>query len=571
MNVLGIHASFWHDPAAVVVVDGTIVAAMEEERVSRVKHAPHALPVEASRVCLDLAGLKPEQIDLVAYSWSASELSSHRAEYLRRNLFRDPRRTIRSVLRDRRTVRTRMSKLYDTLRLLGIPKNVEVESVEHHLAHAASAFHTSGFEEAAVLSIDGTSDRVTALAADGRGSTLTPRWQLLYPDSLGLFYSTFTDYLGFDINDGEYKVMGMASYGDPDRFDLSDLLSFSGGDVRLDRKSLLVPKRRRWREHAFGARLVDRFGPPRSGDALEPPFPDLAASVQRHFEQAVLHLLETHLGETLAKTRRLCFAGGCALNVALNRKLIALDTVDELFVPPAPHDPGTAVGAVAVALAKRGQTLSPRPSPYLGPGIGDSADIERVLRSQPLPFKRMDDAVVGAAELLSQGEIVAWCQGRMEWGPRALGNRSILGHPGRRGVSDEINTRIKFREPWRPFCPSVLADRAGELFSTEHESPYMTYCFSATEAAKSRVPEVVHVDGTLRPQTVTRRQNARFHDLLSAFAERTGLPCLINTSLNRRGEPMVCSVDDALNMFDGSGLEHLFVGDYYVVKDPARF
>ena len=460
-----------------------------------------------------------------------------------------------------------MAKLRQTLVGLEIPDSTEVVTVEHHVAHAASSFLLSGFDEAAVLSIDGTSDRVTAFAAEGRGRTLSRRWQLFFPDSLGLFYSTFTDYLGFTINDGEYKLMGMAPYGDPTAYDLTDLLRVEGGDVWVDRTRLVVPRRRRWRGRSFGPGLVDRFGPPREGDHLESPYPDIAACVQRHFEEAVIHLLDHHLGDVVARTRRLCFAGGCALNVALNRRLIEHDCIDELFVPPAPHDPGTAAGAIAWALAQRDLDLEPRPSVYLGPARASVAEIEEMLRSKALPFRRLDDPVPHAVDRLESGEIIGWCQGRMEWGPRALGNRSILADPSRRGVSDQINARIKFREVWRPFCPSVLADRSGELFASEHPSPYMTYCFRATSEARDRMPEVVHVDGSLRPQTVEESDNPLFHRLLSVFAERRGIPCLINTSLNRRGEPMVSSAEDALTMLQESGLEHLYVGDFYVTKD----
>jgi carbamoyltransferase len=239
--------------------------------------------------------------------------------------------------------------------------------------------------------------------------------------------------------------------------------------------------------------------------------------------------------------------------------------VDEVFVPPSPNDAGTSLGAASFAAARRGERVKPLAHAYLGPAYTTDA-IASELESLRIPYVRVDDAPARAAELLAAGDAVAWFQGRMEWGPRALGNRSILGHPGRAGTADDINERIKYRERWRPFCPSVLEERAADFLGSKHPSPFMTLSFRVPEAWRARAPEVVHVDGTARPQVVSARTNPRYHRLISEFERRTGLPCVLNTSLNRRGEPMIESPRDALAMFFGSGLEHLFLEDLHVRK-----
>jgi carbamoyltransferase len=296
----------------------------------------------------------------------------------------------------------------------------------------------------------------------------------------------------------------------------------------------------------------------------------VAAAAQRALEDAVLSIVDRDLAPLLERHEgRLCFAGGCALNVRLNRRLIEHPRVRELWVQPAAGDSGTSLGAATWLAARRGESLHPMRQPYLGPEY-DGAAIERELARLCVPSGRPDDIVETTADLLTAGKVVAWFQGRMEWGPRALGNRSILAHPAWPGISDDVNARIKFREKWRPFCPSILKEHGPEILGAEHDSPFMTFSFLATEKWKERIPEAVHVDGTCRPQLVSADLNPRFHRLLEAFKLRTQIPALINTSLNRRGEPMVCSPADALAMFYGSGLEYLVLGDYLIRKSPSE-
>lgn len=571
MIVLGIHGSYWHDPAAALVIDGQVVAAVEQERLSRRKHAIDERPVEAVNECLAIAGVSSEQVDRVAYSWSASELDRETHAYWRRNRFRQPRRAWRRIRRELPRLRAdRPQRLFETLDRCGIGRDRPVDWVEHHQAHAASSFYPSGFERAAILSFDGMSDLVTTFLAVGTPDGIEPVHSLQLPDSLGLFYSTFTDYLGFSVNDGEYKLMGMAPYGQPGHHDLSDWIRFSDGEVRVDPRVIGASGRRRWNKRSFGPALVDRWGPPREGDSFLESHANLAAEVQATFERAVFHLLDTHLSDVLAETGSLCLAGGCALNVVLNRKLIERDDVSAVFVPPGPADPGTAIGAALEASRRHGVVIRPWASPYLGPEFTSEQIELAVTQAGQFEACRLSDPSAFAAGLLARGEIVGWFQGRMEWGPRALGHRSLLGHPGLAGTADRMNANVKFREGWRPFCPSILAERFDEIFPGAPPSPYMNTSYLVASNWRERLSEVTHVDGTARPQTVTRQSCSVFHDLIQAFERQTGLPCVMNTSLNRRGEPIVARPEDALHMLAGSGLEIVILEDVAVWKPGYR-
>jgi len=569
VKVLGLSCSFWHDPAAALLVDGEVVAAVEQERLSRRKHAPNELPVDAARFCLEAAGLSAGEPDAVVNPWSYEAVRANRWASVRRNLLRRPSKTLSLLYRGHRKASYREGKFARTVAALGIdPARTERIAVEHHLAHAASGALFSGFGDCAIASIDGEGELTTCLFAELRDGRIVKRAEIQKPDSLGLFYAAITDYLGFEVNDGEFRVMGMASYGDPAKADLSGLVRVENGDLRLDTDFVWAPRDKRWRGRSFGRALVERLGPPREGDAIDEPYVHVAAAAQRVLEQATIALVEHHLGDVLRRTRRLVMVGGVGLNVALNRRLMEHPLVDALFVPPNPGDAGTALGAAALVAAGRGDRIAPLAHAAFGPRYTEK-EIREELDGLRLAYTVVDDAAEAAAALLAAGEIVAWFQGRAEWGPRALGQRSILGNPGVGGTADEINARIKYRERWRPFCPSVLAERAEEFLGSRHPSPFMTLSFRVPEVWRRRTPEVVHVDGTVRPQVVTREASPRYHALLRAFERRTGLPCLINTSLNRRGEPMVTSPRDALAMFFGSGLEHLFLENVHVAKSPA--
>jgi carbamoyltransferase len=313
---------------------------------------------------------------------------------------------------------------------------------------------------------------------------------------------------------------------------------------------------------------VDKLGPPREGDGLSEPYIHVAAATQKRLEDVTIALLEHHLADALARHEgRLAFAGGCALNVRLNRKLIGHPLVKELWVQPAAHDSGLSLGAATYVAHQSGDTIAPMKHVYYGPEY-DQETIDKTLNVSELPWKHVSDAAETGAAILDAGHVMAWFQGRLEWGPRALGNRSILGNPAVKGTADRINSQIKFREMWRPFCPSILEEHAAEVMETGgHPSPFMTHTFIVKEAWREKVSEIVHVDESARPQFVSRETNPLFHDLIRRFHKRTGCPLVINTSLNRRGEPMVCSPEDAVAMFKGSGLTHMLIGNALVTRE----
>jgi carbamoyltransferase len=369
--------------------------------------------------------------------------------------------------------------------------------------------------------------------------------------------------------------MGMAPYGDPARFDLSRLIRYDRRGFRINTRLVNVIGLRRYKENGkgyfFSNKLVDWLGPKRQGDEIDDPYIDYAASIQKLLEDVSLGLIDYYLGDILRETGKLCFAGGVALNVKLNQRIIALPYVQELFVQPAASDAGTAIGAASFVANELGDPLEKLEHVYLGPAYTTEQCIAACEASEHGPvWEVLEDAPARTAELLADGNPVAWFQGRMEFGPRALGNRSILGDPGTRAIADRINAQIKYRERWRPFCPSMLDTVAPDILQTDHPSPYMTFTFDVAESWKPRIPEVVHEDGTARAQIVTRDTNPRYYQLILELEKRTGNAVVLNTSLNRRGEPMVCSPQDALNMFYGSDLEYLVMEDVLVTKQVIK-
>ncbi|MDD5428199.1 MAG: carbamoyltransferase [Candidatus Omnitrophica bacterium] len=568
MNVLGFGGpGFLHDPAAAIVIDGKVVAAAEEERFIREKHAVGKPCFKSIEFCLKQAGITADEIDAVAFPWSFDVLNKKKWQYALKTALSEPSRAYKAVAKSgKQSVRTREA-VFDLLKHFGIILPPEkIFFVEHHLAHAASAYLLSGYDEAAVMSIDGSGEFTSTLFAEGRGGKIKKIKEIDLPDSLGRFYSTMTAYLGFNPNDGEYKLMGMAPYGDPSKADLSFAISSDGRAFKVNPDYVWPIRSRRFDKSAMiPKKLVERFGPPRKGDGLEEPYIHIAAATQKIFEDIILKLMGYHLGESLMKTGNLVFAGGCALNVSLNRKLVENPLVKNIFVQPASHDAGTPLGAAVYAANSLGDNIKPMNDVYLGPSYAN-AQIESALKRADLAYKKSDSIEEEVAGLLAEGLVVGWFQGRMEFGPRALGNRSILGNPTIPGTSDRINEMVKFREKWRPFCPSILREHAAEIIGRDIDAPFMTLSFRVTKEWKDRIPEVVHVDGTMRPQTVSLGDNPRFYKLIKLFFGKTGVPVLINTSLNRRGEPMVCSPEDAVNMYLGSGLDYLAIGDFLAVR-----
>lgn len=573
MNILGLSGAVGHDPSAALLINGELCAAAEEERFIRDKHAKGKMPLHAAKWCLEFAGLKPQDIHVVAFPFAPIPLSTPARWHFAKRYWYAPDRALDALFNGNRHYKRNVRAAHTMLQQLGVnPNKVEFVAVPHHLAHASSAYHLSGFEEkTAILGIDGKGEYATTFFGIGEAGRIKPIREFYDPDSLGGAYGALTQYLGFEMLDGEFKVMGMAPYGDPNKFDLSRLIQFDERGFKVNTKYLNTVGLRRYKHkghgYYFSKKLVDWLGPMREGDEIDEPYIHYAASLQNLLEKITLQLIDTYLGETLNETGKLCYAGGVALNVKLNQKIIAKPNVKELFVQPAAGDAGTAVGAATYVSAERGIKPKPMQHAYLGPRYTND-DVIRACQNHPAApmYQHLTHPVKQAAEILAAGNPLAWFQGRMEFGPRALGNRSILGDPSTKHIADRINAQIKYRERWRPFCPSLLDTAAKDILQSDHPSPYMTFTFEANNAWKDRIPEVIHEDGTMRAQVVSRDTNPRYYDLIETLSEKTGNPVVLNTSLNRRGEPMVCSPTDALNMFFGSDLEYLIMEDILITK-----
>ncbi len=574
---LGLSGSLNHDPSAALFVDGKLVAAAEEERFLRDKHAKGKMPLEATRFCLGYAGIKPEQIDIVAVPYAEIDLSTAARWHYAKRYWYAPDRALDALFNGNRRYRRYVGRIKEMCEQVGINwSKTKFESVEHHLAHASSAYHLSGFKEkTAIMGIDGKGEYATTFFGYGENGKIHKIKEFYDPDSLGGVYGAMTEYLGFEMLDGEFKVMGMAHYGDPNKYDFSRLIDFNGKDFKVNTQLVNVIGTRRYKENGqgyyFSPKLIDWLGPKRQGDEIDDPYIDYAASMQKLFEDISLQLMDYYLGDIIKETGKIAFAGGAALNVKLNQKIIARDEVQELFVQPAASDAGTAIGAATYAIAARGIELEKMEHVYLGPEFTNEQCIAacesyKTEDSQAVKFEQFDEVPKRIAKILADGNPVAWFQGRMEFGPRALGGRSILGCPSVPGVADRINEQIKFRERWRPFCPSMLDSVAPKMLKTNHPAPFMTFTFEVNEGWAERVPEVVHEDGTARAHAVKEDINPRYYALLKEIETLTGNGVVLNTSLNRRGEPIVCTPEDALNMFYGSDLQYLIMQDILVTK-----
>ncbi len=580
LTILGLSGAVSHDPSAALYIDGRLVAAAEEERFIRDKHAKGRMPLEAARFCLDCAGIRPSDVDAVAIPFAPIGIFGPARWHYARRYWYAPDRGIDAILNGNRRYRRYRKRIEGCLLELGFDLGkVEIVPVEHHLTHASSAYHCSGFQEkTAILGIDGKGEYATTFFGVGENGKITKIKEFFDPDSLGGLYGALTEYLGFEMLDGEYKVMGMAPYGDPTRYDFSRLAKFENGELIVNTDYVNVIGLRRYKENGkgfyFSPKLVEWLGPKREGDIADDPYIHYAASMQALFENLALQMMDYYLGDIIRETGKLVFAGGGALNVKLNQKIIARPELKELFVQPASGDAGTAIGAASYVSVQRGVPVEKMEHVYLGPRYSNEQVIAACEAHPDKPqWRKIEDGDVEVprqiARILADGNPVAWFQGRMEFGPRALGGRSILGCPSVKGVADRINAQIKFRERWRPFCPSML-DRVGpQMLQSDHPAPFMTFTFEVAEEWKTRVPEVVHEDGTARAQVLRREYNPRYYDLMVELETLTGNGVVLNTSLNRRGEPMICSPVDALDMFFGSDLQYLIMEDVLVVKGDS--
>ncbi|KLK89638.1 nodulation protein [Microvirga vignae] len=550
-NSPALPSTFLHDGAAVLVRDGRVIAAVEEERFNRIKHS-NKFPSRSIRYCLASAGIQLSDIDRIAFYATEAYCNA----MLERLFVSEPNFSmpLDAKLAMRRLLAQEFSTEVDPSR---------ISFVSHHLAHAVSAFSMSGFEQSLILALDGSGDFLSGLVAVGSGTEITQLATIPENNSLGLFYLETIRYLGYGLFD-EYKVMGLAPYGDPapyrSLFEQFYELSDNGGfRVYLDR---------------IGPALLRSIQVRRKGMPFTQQHRDVSASLQEALERIVLHVLRHYREATGMK--RLCLAGGVAHNCTMTGKLLYSGLFEDIFVQPAAHDAGCALGAALIMSSDLGQP-APRErlrEVYWGPDLGTDCAIEQELNAWAghLAVERSDDVAGRAAEWISNGAVIGWVQGRSEFGPRALGNRSILADPRPAANKDRINAMVKKREGYRPFAPSVLEEDAREFFDLPDgtgEFPFMNFVVRVRDSKRGLLSAITHVDGTARLQTVSRKTNPAYWEVIDAFKKRTGIPILLNTSFNNNAEPIVQSVADAIATFLTTELDGLVVGPFLVKKRAA--
>ena len=561
MNILGI-GGYSHDSAAALVCDGVLVAAVEEERLTRVKHQG-GIPHRAVQFCLNTAGLTRDQVDHIGCYMRPGLRLARRLPYRALQLLSSPKYAAGYMAYE---LAHNAQYVMGARSLRG--KNTHLHFMEHHPAHVAGAFLVSPYDEAALLSIDYIGEWNVTWGGVGRGTRIDRLFSMDYPNSLGVFYTALTDYLGFLRASDEYKVMGLASYGEPEYLeDFRRIVRVKpDGGYDLDLSWFRCHYLPGSRYGYFSQKFLERFGPPRrKGEQIEKRHENLAASAQRVLEEAGIGLAQRLRRET--GLTRLCMAGGVALNCSMNGRIRRESGFDEVFIQPAAGDDGIAIGAAY----QLHHSLTGKPRSFvlrdarLGPEYSNET-IREFLERAKLSYETPAILEQRAAELIAEGKIVGWYQGRMEFGPRALGARSILADPTRPEMKDLLNKYVKHREEFRPFAPSVLAERAPEYFTGCHDSPFMLFVYPVEPGTRDKAPAITHIDGTARVQTVSRDVNPRYYAMIEAFERLRGVPMVLNTSFNVMGEPIVNTPADAVRCFFSTGMDALVIGDYVVLK-----
>ncbi|QAY78089.1 carbamoyltransferase C-terminal domain-containing protein [Sphingosinicella sp. BN140058] len=575
-NFIGIFEG-GYDPAAALVADGRLLAFAEEERFLRNKHATGWYPSRSLRFCLDQAGIGAGDVQALALNWDVPSYTNG----VMKSFF-DGMRAEHPV--DAATIGWQESLLRhygeDAVvarhaaawkRTLGADRLPPIYPVPHHYTHALHAFMQSPYEDALCLTVDGSGDQYCTVLWHCQGDSVVPIYEIAMPHSLGWFYAAATEFLGFEAYDGEYKVMGLAAYGKPNRQiqDAVGKILFAAEDgigYRLD------PRMIHYGPHSWSKRFTDLLpallghAPRAEVEPLERWHFDFAYAVQDALEQAALRLVRW--GQERTGTKNLCIGGGVGLNVKMNTRLFEVKGISHIFPHPLCSDSGAAAGAAFVACWHQ---TGVKPEKLASLAVGNAEDeqeIEQTLRRCGIAYSRSNDIAVSVARELSEGRIVGWFQGRMEAGPRALGQRSILADPRSESARDRVNAVIKYREPWRPFCPSMKAEAADRYLVNWDDAPFMVIAFDAKPELKRDAPAIVHVDDTVRVQLVHQETHPLYHRLIDEFEKLTGVPVLLNTSFNVKGEPIVCTPTDAIRTFFGTGMDTLAVGDF-LVRKPA--
>lgn len=563
MLILGI-SCYYHDGSACLIKNGKVIAAAAEERFTRVKH-DNNFPAKAIEYCLRTAGVAINELDGVAF-YEKPIVKFERVIHQHLQHFPISFKTFIESAHSWFNKKLKIKEqLEEDWHYFG-----PLYYVPHHMAHAASTYYLSGFKKAAIVTLDGVGEWATTTVGLGTGRKIRIDKEIRFPHSLGLLYSTFTTYLGFSANDAEYKVMGLAAYGDPkpyyDYFE-KVITVFEDGSYQLNMEYFDFDHA----DHMPSQKLAELFGhPARTPESKATKFhQDLAAALQKKLEEITLGMLDKVYDQY--KTTDLCLAGGVALNSVLNGKILSQTKFKRLYIPPDPGDAGGAMGAALYVAEQLGQKTSTAFHPYLGPGYS-WFQIEESLNQRGLKYKRYEreDLIKFIAKQITKQKVIGWFQGRMEWGPRALGNRSILASAATTKMRDIINLKVKHRELFRPFAPVILEERTDKYFIADTELPisarYMLMVYPFKPIGHKHVPAVVHVDGSGRLQTLARQDNPLYYDLIAEHEKLTGVPIIINTSFNVRGEPIVCNPDDAINCFLHTDIDYLVVDQYVVSK-----
>jgi carbamoyltransferase len=576
-TILGLNA-YHGDAAAALVVDGELVAAAEEERFNRIKHVA-GFPTLSAQWCLAEGGIGLEELDHLAVS--RDPRANVGQKLLRTIRHGASARYLKARLQNAAKIRDVKTALADSLGVDRTALPAHVHNVEHHQAHVASAFFVSPFQDAAILSIDGFGDFCSTMTAVGHGNSFRVLERVLFPHSLGIFYAALTQWLGFPKYGDEGKVMGLAPYGDPDKYlkAMRDVVQTDGGLFTLNLDYFTHDKEgvdMTWDEGSpsigriYSDKLVETFGPAREPHAeITSHYEDVAAAMQKRLEEIYLHIVQ-ELHESTGMTN-LCLAGGVALNAVANGRIRPETGFDGLYIQPAAGDSGTAVGAAYYVWNQ--ELHSPRSfvmtHAYTGPEYSDE-EIAAAFRTAGLDARRLDDEALfpAVAERIAAGDVVGWFQGRMEFGPRALGHRSIVADPRRSDMKDILNARIKHREPFRPFAPSILAEATADWFDQAYTSPFMVLVYTTKTDKRTKIPAVNHVDDTGRLQTVEREVEPRYHRLIEEFAKLTGVPVVLNTSFNEN-EPIVRTPGEAVDTFVKTHMDVLVLGNYVVTRDGS--